>query len=888
VKSSQNWDFSNVGDIPTDKIQRNIREVTVYLDNDIRQMVAILSRYAPLEMLKLACWEEHRVLSSGSDEEIRLASALVRFLQNAYCLAGMGPATDRNIPPKEYRRLTELFEDLFRRCCRYIDNTCLAARNAAGGVKGSVLSAYQDSVMEFCFPTPMELDEIPRHVRSLRLSLQPFNDAISQTFTGGLDGLLTAFSALVTQGRTGLDTLEADSRVYKKDMEQKLKELRALTDTYAEEKELVDQVVRCEHWEERVRSLLGRRDGYDLYEVTRYASLAPEDLALLSVPLCSDESDASLYPMDDRVSASRPFLEAAGHFFCFDTNHLLDDLPRIVKEQVLAKGVLSAEEWEKIEREQQVMQPVTMIHALFGSTGFVRNTSGFDALFDFSDSQVGLNVLPPLPVDPLLDGRASLLAFSQGRQTIARAKTQRTPVIIVDENHVDDYPTDLVDNVLFLSFPQLAGLSQDPDTLRACKEALGLVPPWQEDDDELDTAESILRDESEPDEDVPVEDEGEPDEPDEPDDPDFSILNGETVDEDQVEEKHTDDELDEDDTKEMIDPHDDDELPPQEKHEETNKPYSFFTLLSEIAGGREEKPEKPENPPQEGNHPDWPAKPATEDIQPDLFQGREDILEAAAETVEDKTEADVTPPTEPEEEQPVPAAQAEATGEPTQEVSVEKIPGTEAVPEAKEESPMAPPVGHDVIPSEVPVQETPATSSEETIPSDHPAPAPETLVEETPKEPEVVDALLDGKQIPSRLRDALVMLKTHEGRFFTWCKEGDPSLLSASASLIDKALDAQRMDGKDKMFTISPFGLTVILSAGRDDQVSTFDRRANIGAIMYADKKDDWGCVTLEYDREGHLIKASEEEIKRQSYSAGDWKYVSTIGERLLAKRKKA
>ena len=67
--------------------------------------------------------------------------------------------------------------------------------------------------MEFCFPTPMELDEIPRHVRSLRLSLQPFNDAISQTFTGGLDGLLTAFSALVTQGRTGLDTLEADSRV---------------------------------------------------------------------------------------------------------------------------------------------------------------------------------------------------------------------------------------------------------------------------------------------------------------------------------------------------------------------------------------------------------------------------------------------------------------------------------------------------------------------------------------------------------------------------------------------------------------------------------------------------------------------------------------------------
>jgi hypothetical protein len=90
VKSSQNWDFSNVGDIPTDKIQRNIREVTVYLDNDIRQMVAILSRYAPLEMLKLACWEEHRVLSSGSDEEIRLASALGGSCRTPTVLPGWG------------------------------------------------------------------------------------------------------------------------------------------------------------------------------------------------------------------------------------------------------------------------------------------------------------------------------------------------------------------------------------------------------------------------------------------------------------------------------------------------------------------------------------------------------------------------------------------------------------------------------------------------------------------------------------------------------------------------------------------------------------------------------------------------------------------------------
>ena len=96
----------------------------------------------------------------------------------------------------------------------------------------------------------------------------------------------------------------------------------------------------------------------------------------------------------------------------------------------------------------------------------------------------------------------------------------------------------------------------------------------------------------------------------------------------------------------------------------------------------------------------------------------------------------------------------------------------------------------------------------------------------------VVGGALDGKDVPAHLREILEFTQKVDGPFFTMCKQGDEQLLSASDGLIMKAQDAQHIDGKDKMFTLGQFGLTVILSAGRDDQMSRFDRRANIGAIM--------------------------------------------------------
>ncbi|MFA6774631.1 MAG: hypothetical protein WCR76_00015 [Sphaerochaetaceae bacterium] len=878
MKSSQNWDLGNVGTISSDKIQRNIREVTVYLDNDIRQITGILRRYAPLEMMKLASWEAHRSLETGSDEQIREAFALVRFLQNSYCFASMGPSTDRNIPEKEYRKIVSLFDDVFRKCCRYIDNSCLAARNAVGAVKGSVLTAYQDTVMEFCFPSPVRLEGIQYRKRALHFSLQPFNDAISQTFDCGLDGIINALSTLMANGRTGLDTLRDDGSAYKRDMEGKVNELKALNETYADEKDLLDHVVKKEHWENRVQSLIGRRDGYDLYEVTRYTSLDAHDLSLLSVPLCSNEGDASLYPVDDRVNASNPFLEVAGHYYCFDTNHLLDDLPRIVKEQILSHGILSADEWDKRVRENLVLQPVMLVHTLFGSSGFDLHKTGFDALFDFASKQIGLKVLPFVVSDPLAEGRFALQSIAESRQGIAWAKTRRIPVIVVDENHVDDFPLELVDNVLFLTYPQLVGLSQDPDAIRKCKEALGLIDSRQDEDEELDAAESILRDDAENDEDVPVEEEGEPDEPDEPD---LSILKGEVIDDSIEVDKRPDDELDEDDAKEMIDPHEDDELPPQEKHEETSKPYSFFTLLSEIANGRgDESPVR-----QGGDSPDWPAKTPEAQEQPDLFLGSKEVIQAAAgepqKSVPPKPEGPTDlavpealkgkgelPPPQPAEEKNKQVAQsAPSEGEPSPQGPVE-----DAKPSEEEETPNV----DDVMP-EIPEERKEA----------EPLPDPPKSEDGMQGKPSAIDVALEGKTVPFRMKEILGMLDRIDGRFFLMCKEGDARLLSATAGLIDRALEAQRTDGKDKLFTIGQFELTVILSAGRDDQVSLFDRKANIGAILYADKKDSWDCVTLEYGQAGILLKAKEEEIQRKSFSTGDWKYISTIGERLLEKRKK-
>ena len=176
---------------------------------------------------------------------------------------------------------------------------------------------------------------------------------------------------------------------------------------------------------------------------------------------------------------------------------------------------------------------------------------------------------------------------------------------------------------------------------------------------------------------------------------------------------------------------------------------------------------------------------------------------------------------------------------------------------------------------------TPVATEADDEDSNLDAPLLEDLVSASP-----IDVALGGKQIPARLREILEKQGLTDGAFFTMCKEGSDKLLDASCALIDKALMAQSQDGKDKMFTISKYALTFVIASRSDDELSRYDRKENIGAMMYVDGKDAWNSITLFYDKEGELRGVDTQTIKQSDYSQLEWKYATNIGERIIARRK--
>ena len=874
-----------------------MREQMVFMDSDVRQMRAILMQYAPLEMMKLACWDRWRVTNEGDAQAACTASAFVRFLQNAYVLQQTYDAeaihSERDIHTKDYKRLAQLFDDLVKRTQRYVDNAVLVAKVQSGVKENGIVEQMQMFASDRCFPPPQNERSIPDRARLLRMSLLPFQSAVDQVFHAGLDGIVEAFATLEAGCMQSLRDLRKDTDDYQRDMAAKVKESKELGQVFSDDQERVDAIVNREHWHARIDSMLARRDGYGLYDVQKLTNLDNHDCETLSLALASVEGNFSQYPFETRATADYPFVRGVTKYFCFDADHLLDDGYQIIKDHVLNEGLLSSEEWEATEKENRLLQPVTIVHSLFGSMGFELHKDGYDAVFDFPERQIGLVVVNPVESDPFEDGRGCMLEIANGLTRMGWVRNQKLRAIVVDGTLVGNYPLQLQDEVLYMTASQFLRITQEPETVKQCKALLGLVQsaepceklpekqeescdgrsgaieneapvndgPDREPAGDESAVQEVKTDESETEEDelarsLAEEDDEEPDSEDEDhggeeEDEDLSEEAEEDVAESMIHDSETsDDDLADVPMEETSSEEDDEEHVAQAMANEVQsetlsapaKPqFSLFSLLNDISKGND--------------HPSYAP------VQQEVSTPEASKLVSDPEPIQASAPAEAQPAPEPVSEPQVADEASASSCEKTEE------------PQPEQSGP---------APVEKPEPETTPVATEtddEDLNLD--APLLEDLVSASP-----IDVALGGKQIPARLREILEKQGLTDGAFFTMCKEGSDKLLDASCALIDKALMAQSQDGKDKMFTISKYALTFVIASRSDDELSRYDRKENIGAMMYVDGKDAWNSITLFYDKEGELRGVDTQTIKQSDYSQLEWKYATNIGERIIARRK--
>ena len=195
---------------------------------------------------------------------------------------------------------------------------------------------------------------------------------------------------------------------------------------------------------------------------------------------------------------------------------------------------------------------------------------------------------------------------------------------------------------------------------------------------------------------------------------------------------------------------------------------------------------------------------------------------------------------------------------------------------------------------ESPIEEMEEETSGEEIKTED-SPSHEASIEETQEEQEGEECVMEDSpmeelqmeeepappEIPGVIGEIYKTLGSSSS-FAEFIKLSDEDTLSDLDDVIESCWNRQQMEGKDKMFNIPDYNLSIILA--RDsvrDELRLSELLNNAGGVMYSRDAENWNAVIVYIDSSHVVEKALERTITKDSFSPSDWKRVTYIGEQL-------
>ena len=157
----------------------------------------------------------------------------------------------------------------------------------------------------------------------------------------------------------------------------------------------------------------------------------------------------------------------------------------------------------------------------------------------------------------------------------------------------------------------------------------------------------------------------------------------------------------------------------------------------------------------------------------------------------------------------------------------------------------------------------------------------ECVMEDSPMEELQMEEEPAPPEIPGVIGEIYKTLGSSSS-FAEFIKLPDEDTLSALDDVIESCWNRQQMEGKDKMFNIPDYNLSIILA--RDsvrDELRLSELLNNAGGVMYSRDAENWNAVIVYIDSSHVVEKALERTITKDSFSPSDWKRVTYIGEQL-------
>ena len=963
-------DLSSLSAMTKEKAGKNMEEAQNYIALDLGNIAKCIRPYHPLEVLKMAAWEERRLMHSrAKDPESQLMAHLLPVLlqsvvQSTIFDVSDGMSSNRAIKQKDWNRLLSLTEDTVRRILRYIDAYTIFTIKS-GRISAENGEEYRNTIFSQLFPPAESEDSILRSIYVWYGSIASESAKCRELFGVDPETLANGLYKVSIQGLTGIDKLTEDISVYKAEMMLIMAQKRS-DERYASksEDELRDIIVHEEGWEGRVSRLAGQRDDFDLFRPEFAADLPGKAYETLSVyPGTLDIMEylkKGIWP-----ATVFPFLRFGSMYYSFVSSHIL-----FYGERILAENASLY---------------LTDTEAAYNACSMIFTNTGVPDVYSFDGNKIDIHVISSLTEVNAFLSPEFYEDRLRRRQDDMLAKPQPGhKLLFVDPDGFSDLQK-ISDGIFLVSAYHLFKAVRDKETRTSLlRDIFGTLDLGEADEETkfFEAAEEDLLDYSaEGDEplDDSVSDEYEYDEQDDdekartleekekeleedmPAEYDLSSrsdeiralqdkyeLTEDIIEKDEEQEREADEyerELDDDDylydDQESDEDLDDAESEAEEIYDEAEKDdeydnqatqddpdqLSFLDeLLSETESeidaeeeeslymkeadeaeefSRTDSEKMPSDEIEMASEEDEADDPLRDDVSLDIQIPTYDVSETpevvlpipfddtvpsiiSAVVSDEPVEEDGQVESFQEESRPCNPQDEffqedeESSDSPDPQDVAEAVPeGTEAEDLGDEESETEEITTESLIDKGI-VRKVETEDGQSVFVMSGSAETPVAAVEEEEDEEETPSLSLDGilGEIASHL--------SSKGAFMGFVSSAESDMLDYLSRVIRASWEKQQADGKDKMFSVFDYSISVILASPNAvrDELRKEELLNNAGAVMYSKHREEWNALVLVINSSYELEDAFETVITPSSFSPSNWKICTIIGEQLIQRGK--
>ena len=944
---TNNSDFLPMLSISREKAVKNLEEAKNYITLDLKNIASILSSYHPLEIARMSVWEARRVERQSKDLETKSIYRLLPILIQSVLVSDLffASSNNRDVRSRDWQRVLSLAEDVARKLSRYIDNLVII-NLSDGRVSREDIMDYRAALYEQFFPSEKTHDIIRREKAVATSSFEWDGDAVEKTFSVSPERLVKDLFDISDSSLDVIDKLVDDIASFKEEVEKRVEKVRS-SDPSLSEDGAMHMVYRDSDIRAENARLSGMRDDFDLFRPEFLSSITNETMDRLSSELGKVDMLSLLFDEGLWSATCYPFIKLSGMYFTFVARYLLAIYQRFSFTTMHLGSRVSASADNALS-SLFTATDVVGVYSFNGRKVDVEVLSSLGEINLVSEPELWQQRMKrrssEMEAKPQL-GHTMLIVNPDGEEEIERLGDDifLTSVLyllkIRDDNNLRQPFYDMLFGPLNAELPDDAPFEDDVfededaftvEEMDAVNDDLVLDELEEEDDylNEGDDEEDDLESYSDPYEAVrkePSEEERLLNErmyesnherilselEKDVENSEYQVVDEDEIESDEDQDNPVDDYEDPDQLNflDLLDDYDTDEEDQLEEKEETE--------LVEADGLEEDDEADEEILPSSDDVNDKKSVSGIldfsdfddEDPAEELYSQAIDEMEQAAEADEEERE-EADPPSESvllEEEkkenvlkaiEESPTAMKEDRGlekkneEPDSSISSlddEDILLDEDEKDAEDEY-------LDLI-----AEDEESEVNEEDLPELEELSSLEANdhgFENFSKDGDIVLEYDDGMDDdnegtvldPSRYSKTIIdIARKVEGdasSLFSFLEKEDASVIDYFDAVIRQSWEKQAEDGRDKMFSVFEYDMSLLLSKGRIyDDLRLQELMNNAGAVMYSQGKSRWNALLIYINKDYEVESAKMIVLTKESFSPSNWKIVTNIGDALIARK---